>query len=113
MHSDVCGPMPVLSLGGALYFVTFIDDATRKVWVYILKRKDEVLATFQKFLALVENQSGKKLRCLRTDNGGEYVSHAFQEFCDAKGIKRDLTAPFNPEQNGVAERMNRTIQERV
>ncbi|MCO5609644.1 hypothetical protein L7F22_063874 [Adiantum nelumboides] len=113
VHSDVCGPMPVLFLGGALYFVTFIDDATRKVWVYTIKRKDEVFATFQKFLALVENQSGKKLRCLRTDNGGEYVSHTFQEFCDAKGIKRELTAPFNPEQNGVVERMNRTIQERV
>ena len=61
----------------------------------------------------MENQSGKKLKCLRIDNGGEYVSKAFADFCNSKGIKRELTAPCNPSQNGVAERMNRTIQEKV
>ena len=113
VHSDVCGPMPTISMGGASYFVTFIDDFSRKVWVYPLRRKDEVLSVFQKFVTLVENQSSKKVKCLRSDNGGEYVSRAFQEFCDSKGIKRELTPPYNPPQNGVAERMNRTIQEKV
>ena len=101
--------MPTISMGGASYFVTFIDDFSRKVWVYPLRRKDEVLSMFQKFVTLVENQSGKKVKCLHLYNSGEYVSRAFQEFCDSKGIKRELTAPYNPPQNGVAERMNRTI----
>ena len=68
---------------------------------------------FQKFVALVENQTGKKLKCLCFDNGEEYVSKIFQEFCDRKGIKRELTTPHNPPQNGVVERTNRTIQDRV
>jgi len=113
VHSDVCGPMPMASMGGALYFVTFIDDFSRKVWVYSLRRKDEVLKVFQRYVTLVETQTGKRLKCLRSDNGGEYVSKAFQDFCDAKGIKRELSAPYNPQHNCVAERMNRTIQEKV
>ncbi|MCO5555187.1 hypothetical protein L7F22_008730 [Adiantum nelumboides] len=112
VHSDVC-EMPQLSLGGKRYFVSFIDDATRKVWVYPLRVKSDVLDTFKKFLAFVENQTGKKLRSLRSDNGREYVFKAFIDFCTAKGIKREPTAPFNPSQNGVAERLNRTIQEKV
>ena len=113
VHSDVCGPMPTVSIGGASYFVTFIDDFSRKVWVYPLRRKDEVLSVFQKFVTLVENQFGKKVKFLHSDNGGEYVSRAFQEYCDSKGIKRQLIAPYNPPQNGVVESINRTIQERV
>ncbi|MCO5591037.1 hypothetical protein L7F22_045013 [Adiantum nelumboides] len=68
---------------------------------------------WMKFLAYVENQISKKLMSLRSDNGGEYVSKVFKDSCDTKGIKRELTAPFNPSQNGVAERLNRTIQEKV
>ena len=113
VHSDVCGPMPMALMGGALYFVTFIDDFSRKVWAYPLRRKDQVLQVFQRFVTLVEMQTGKKVKCLRSDNGGEYVSKAFQDFCDAKGIKRKLTAPYNPPQKGVSERMNRTIQEKI
>lgn len=69
--------MPTKSLGGASYFVNFIDDSTRKVWVYTLQSKDQVFSTCQKFLSLDENQSGRKLKCFRTDNGGEYVSQIF------------------------------------
>ena len=76
------------------------------MWVYFLKHKDDVLGVYKTFLQLVENQSGKKLKCLRTDNGGEYISKAFADFCDSKGIKQELTTPYNPSQNGVAERMN-------
>ena len=113
VHSDLCGPMPVKSLGGASYFLTFIDDSTRKVWVYLLKNKSDTFDAFKKFLAMVENQSGRKLKTLRTDNGGEYVSSEFKNFCSQKGIARQYTTPYTPAQNGVAERMNRTIQERV
>ena len=68
--------------------MTFIDDSTRKVWVYTLRSKDQVFSTFQKFLSLVENQSGRKLKGLRTDNGGEYISQEFIDFYDKRGIKR-------------------------
>ena len=105
--------MPVMSMGGAMYFGTFIDDFSQKVWAYPLKRKEQVVAVFQRFVTLVETHAGKKLKCLHLDNGGEYVSKAFQEFCDAKGTRREFTAPYNPPQNGVSERMNRTIQEKI
>ncbi|MCO5591598.1 hypothetical protein L7F22_045587 [Adiantum nelumboides] len=113
VHSDLCGPMPRLSLGGATYYCTFIDDYSCRVWVYFLKHKDEVLKVFKTSLQLVKNQSGQKLRCLKIDNGGDYVSKAFQDFCEAKGIKREQPAPYNTSQNGVAKCMNSTIQEKV
>ena len=112
VHSDVCGPMPTISLGGANYFVTFIDDFSQNVWAYPLKRKDEILSAFKKSVTLVESKIGKKVKCLRSDNGGEYISKSFQDFCDTKCIKRELIAPYTPPQNGVAKHMNRTIQER-
>ena len=80
MHLDVCGPLKVKSFGGALYFVTFIDDYSGKLWVYALKSKDQVLEKFKEFHASVERQSGKKLKCIRTDNGGEYYGH-FDIYC--------------------------------
>ncbi|GJV12066.1 putative RNA-directed DNA polymerase [Tanacetum coccineum] len=73
VHSDVCGPIKTKTLGGCSYFVTFIDDHSRKVWVYTLKTKDQVLDVFKQFHALVERQTGKKLKCIRSDNGGEYI----------------------------------------
>ena len=79
--------MPRRSLGGAQYFVTFIDDATHKVWVYAIKSKDETFSCFQRFLLSVENQSGKKVKDLRSDNGGEYISKEFANFCVEKDIK--------------------------
>ena len=90
IHSDVCGPMPTRSLGGSQYFVTFIDDATCKVWVYTIKSKDNTFACFQRFLSSVENQSGKKVKALRSDNDSEYISNKFADFCMEKGIKQGL-----------------------
>ena len=81
-----------------------------KLWVYSLKRKDQVLTIFQRFVTLVETQDDKKVKCLQFDNDGEYVSKSFQDFCDAKGIKREFTTPYNPPQNGILERMNRNTR---
>lgn len=113
VHSDVCGPIEVESLGGSKYFVTFIDDATRKTWVYMLKRKSEVFEIFQKFHAMVERETERKLKCLRSDNGGEYTSAEFKNYCSQHGIRHEKTVPRTPQHNGVAERMNRTIVEKV
>jgi hypothetical protein len=80
IHSDVCGPMPVKSLGGSLYYVTFIDHYLRKTWLYLLNTKDEVFIKFQEFKAQIENLTSKKIKTLRTDNGGEYTSKKFVSF---------------------------------
>jgi hypothetical protein len=111
IHSDVCGPMIVASLNGYLYYVLFIDDHSRKTWIYFLKNKDGVLANFQEFKAQVENLTGRRIKVLRSDNGGEYTSKDFNNFCIEAGIKREFTVPYNPQQNGVTERKNKTIIE--
>ena len=83
------------------------------MWVYVLKRKSEVFERFLEWKALVEKSSGHKLKILRTDNGGEYTSSEFQSILKKEGIKHELTVPKTPEQNGVSERMNRTLIEMV
>ncbi|RDX84970.1 hypothetical protein CR513_33901, partial [Mucuna pruriens] len=113
VRTYVCGPMEVESIGGAKFFVTFIDDASRRVWVYLLKSKDEVFKYFKHFHVMVERETGKKLKCLRSDNGGEYTSHEFRDYCFGHGIRHEKTVPGTPQHNGVAECMNRTILERV
>ena len=113
IHSDVCGKIGTQSLGGGEYFVTFVDDHTRHVWVYILKHKSEVLQRFQEWKALVEKSSGRKVKTLRSDNGGEYTSAEFALYLTKEGIKHELTTPHTPQQNGVAERLNRTLIEGV
>jgi hypothetical protein len=113
IHSDVCGPMPVKYLGGSLYYVIFIDDYSRKTWLYLVKTKDEVFSKFQEFKVEIKNLTNKKIKTLRTDNGGEYTSKEFVSFCKLVGIRRELIVPHNPQQNGVAERKNKSIEETV
>lgn len=97
IHSDVCGLMSTTSLNGYEYYVTFIDDFSRKTWIYFMKNKDEVFSRFKEFKALVENQTGKKIKILRSDNGGKYTSNAFKDFCAQEGIKKELTVSYNPQ----------------
>ena len=111
VHADLCGPMQTKSFGGSKYFLLFIDDSTRMSWVYFLQLKSETFQAFKKFKALVEKQSGNCIKTLRTDRGGEFLSHEFVEFCEEQGLHRELTAPYTPEQNGVAERKNRSVVE--
>uniref|UniRef100_A0A2N9IB18 CCHC-type domain-containing protein n=1 Tax=Fagus sylvatica TaxID=28930 RepID=A0A2N9IB18_FAGSY len=111
VHSDIWGPVRTPSKGGAQYFMSFIDDYSRKAWVYFLKNKSEAFAKFKIWKAEVENQTGRKIKCLRTDNGTEYRDGDFLKFCEEHGIKRHFTVRKTPQQNGVAERLNRTIIE--
>jgi len=92
--------MRTTSLGGARYFVTYIDDFSRKVWVYLLKSKGECLENFKEFKALVETQSDHKIKVFRSDNGGEYISNGFQGFLKAHGIEKQTSTPYRPQQNG-------------
>jgi hypothetical protein len=113
IHSDVWGPSPTVSYGGSSYFVTFIDDFSRKVWVYLLKRKVDVFIVFKQFRDLVEKSTGRSIKCLRTDNGGEYTSMEFKNYCKEAGIERHKTTAYTPQQNGVVECMNKTLLERA
>ena len=89
----------------------FTDDYSHFSWVSFLKFKLETFKNFKKFKAFTENQSGKKLKALRTDRGGEFLSNEFIVFCDENRIHRQLTAPYTPQQNSVAEQKNRTVVE--
>ena len=113
IHSDLWGPAQVQSKGGARYMLTFIDDYSRKVWVYFLKHKNDVFLTFKQWKALIEKQTGKQIKRLRTDNGMEFCEGDFDEFYKNEGIIRHRTIRMMPQQNGVAERMNRTLLERA
>ena len=109
IHADVCGVIKPESHGKSKYFLLFIDDFSRKTWVYFLKEKSEVFEIFKRFKVRVENESNLTIKAMRTDRGGEFTSNEFKQFCDEKGIRRPLTVPRTPQQNGVAERKNRTI----
>ena len=95
IHSDICGPIRIRSLTGSRYFITFIDDYSRRAWVYFLSHKSEALSKFQNFCQMAEAETGERLATLRTDRGGEYLSHEFIAFCSQMGIKRQLTSAYS------------------
>ena len=95
IHTDVSGRMSHVSLSGYKYHILFIDEHSRKTWIYFLKTKSEVFKRFQEFKALVETQTGRKIKVLRSDNGGEYTLGEFVDFCAEVGIRRQFTVPYN------------------
>jgi hypothetical protein len=109
VYSDVCGSISPTSIGGSMYFLIFTDDFSGKTWIYVLKEKKEVLSKFKEFKNLIEKQSECKLKCIRTDMRGEYISCDCDDYCKENGIVHQLTMPQTPQQNGVSERKNRTI----
>lgn len=113
IHADLCGPMEETSLGGSRYFFTLIDDFTHKVFVYFLRNKNEVTDVFKHFKSQIEKESGQQIKTFRTDNGGEFCNDRLKDFLRAQGIRHQTTIPYNPQQNGLAERMNRSIVEKA
>lgn len=113
VHADICGPIKPESNSNKRYILSFIDDFTRKTWIYFLHEKSEAFSMFRNFKAHVEKEIGAYIASLRTDRGGEFTSNEFVEFCKNQGISRQLTAAYTPQQNGVAERKNRTIMNMV
>ncbi|CAL8084841.1 unnamed protein product [Prunus armeniaca] len=106
VHANICGSTRTPSFNGKKYFLLFVDDYSRMMWVYFLEQKSEAFSFFKQCKAYGEKQSGYNLKTLRTDCGGEFTSNEFSEFCKSNGIKRELTASYTPQQNGVAERRN-------
>ncbi|KAG8474177.1 hypothetical protein CXB51_033819 [Gossypium anomalum] len=103
----------VPSRGGANYMLTFIDEFSRKVWAFFLKQKSDVFSAFKSWKIMIEKQTRKQIKYLRTDNGLEFCSDEFNRLCKSERIVRHLTVRYTPQQNDVAERMNRMIMEKV
>lgn len=113
VHTDICGPITPAAIDGSRYFVTFIDDHTHMCVVFTMKNRSEVLQCLQKFYSMSTAHFNTKLSRLRCDNGGEYSSSVFKNYCEEKGIIIEYTVPYTPQLNGVAERFNRTLCEKV
>lgn len=105
MHTDVCRVFSP-SLGGSRYFVTFMDDYSRYIHVRFLQHKDEEFEAFRSYKAHAEKQTGRKIKAVRSDNGGEYISWEFQRYLDTERIVHQWTCPHTPQMNGRAERLN-------
>ena len=101
IHTDICGPITPESFSGKRYFISFIDDYSRKTWVYFLKEKSEAFEVFKRFKVMVEKETDRHIKAVRSDRGGEYTSTAFMKYCEEQGIRRFLTAAYSPQQNGV------------
>lgn len=113
IHSDLCGPMENKSYGGMKYFISFIDDYSRMVHVYFLKDKQNILEIFKNYKRKVENQLNHTIKAIRTDNGKEYCNSNFDSYLARCGIIHQTSTPYTPQQNGLAERMNRTLVEKA
>lgn len=113
IHSDICGPMENVSLGGSRYFLIFVDDHSRMTYVYFLKSKNEAFQYFKEYKARVENATSNKIKILRSDNGREFCNRDFNSYLKKAGILHQKSNPYTPEQNGLCERMNRTLIEKA
>lgn len=109
VHADLYGPITPETAAGNKYFFLLVDDYSRLMWVYLLKTKNEAFGAFKKFKAMVEDGKERRIKVLRTDRGGEFVSNEFSQYCEEAGIIRHYTNLYTPQQNGVVERRNRTV----
>ena len=113
VHSDVCELNGVLTRGGKRYFIIFIDDFSRFTYLYLMRNKDESFDMFKRYKIEIENKKDRKIKILRSDRGGEYFPNDFSTFCEEHGIIHQSSAPYTPQQNGLAGRKNRTLVDMV
>ena len=113
IHTDVCGPISPESPGGSKYFLTFTDDYSRVTWVIPLKQKSQVFEELKAFIEYQEKVRRQSVECIRSDNGGEYTSNQIESWLKGKRIRHEKTVPYCPQQNGISERVNRTLCDRA
>ena len=113
VYSDVMGPVSVASMTNKRFMISFMDDKTRISSVAFMAKKSEALEKFKDFQATVEGESGLRIGTLRTDRGGEYVGKEFKRYLRSQEIEHEETIANTPEQNGVSERLNRTLMEKA
>ncbi|GJW98369.1 putative ribonuclease H-like domain-containing protein [Tanacetum coccineum] len=111
LHMDLFGPTSVRSINHASYCLVITDDCSRFCWVFFLAKKDETSGILKTFIRQIENQLNQQVKIIRSDNGTEFKNRVMLEFCGEKGIKQEFSNARTPQQNGVAERMNRTLIE--
>ncbi|WVZ67203.1 hypothetical protein U9M48_016315 [Paspalum notatum var. saurae] len=109
VHGDLCGPIRPATHGGRRYFLLLVDDHNRYMRLRLLTTKDQAAEAIKEIKARAEAETGKKLRALQTDRGGEFTSLEFSQYCAEEGVGRHLSAPYSPQQNGVVERKNQTV----
>lgn len=111
VHSDICGPMQTVSPSGKRYILTFIDDKSKFTKIFLITNKNEALGKFKEFVEAAKTKFGRKVKNIRSDRGGEYTGNDFLAYLAKEGIGNQRTAPYTPQQNGIAERKNRTLVE--
>ena len=113
MHSNLCGPIRITSIGSARYFVVFIDDFSRKVWLYAYNdfSRKECYEEYKDFNTLVKTQLEHKVKVFWLDNGKGFISKAFHCILEDHDIDYQIFIPYIPQQNGVSEHMNHTIMD--
>ncbi|KAL0364512.1 UNVERIFIED_CONTAM: Retrovirus-related Pol polyprotein from transposon TNT 1-94 [Sesamum angustifolium] len=111
IHTDVCGPMRTPSHEQNRYFILFINDYSKMTWVYFMREKSKVFKVFKKFKKLVEKQSGRSIKFSEAIGKKNITAQKFDKFCEEEGIEHQTTVSYNPQQNGVSERKNRTVME--
>jgi transposase InsO family protein len=109
MHGDLCSPVTPATPGGRRYFLLLVDGLSRYVWVVVLGSKGEAVDAIRRTQDAAEAECGRKLRVLRTDNGGEYTAAEFVSYYADEGVQRHYSAPYSPQQNDVVERRSQTV----
>nr|ABF95048.1 retrotransposon protein, putative, unclassified [Oryza sativa Japonica Group] len=111
LHMDLFGPVAYISIGGNKYVFVIVDDFSRFTWVYFLHDKSKAQDVFKRFAKQAQNLYDLTIKRVRSDNGGEFKNTQVEEFLDEEGIKHEFSAPYDPPQNGIVERKNRTLIE--
>jgi hypothetical protein len=111
LYMDLFGPISPMSIHHEKYTLVIVDEYSRYTWVYFLTKKSQAAETIMSFIKKIENQNDIRVKQIRTDNGTEFKNNDLESFCDEKGISQNFSSPYTPEQNGVAERKNRTLIE--
>ena len=111
VHGDLCGPITPQTPSHKRYLFVLIDDFSRYMWTMLLEEKSEAFEKFKSFKMIAESETKTLLKTFRSDRGEEFCSNEFLAYCDKNGVTRHLTAQYSPQQNGVAERRNRTVLE--
>ena len=111
LHMDLMRPMQVESLGGKRYALVVVDDYSRYTWVNFIREKSDAFDVFKELCIQIQREKGSNVVRIRSDHGREFENSKFNDFCSTEGIKHEYSSPITPQQNGVVERKNRTIQE--
>ncbi|GJT48960.1 retrovirus-related pol polyprotein from transposon TNT 1-94 [Tanacetum coccineum] len=111
LHMDLFGPVSLMSINHEKYTLIIIDEYSRYTWVYFFRKKSQAPKMIMYFIRMVENQNDVKVKQIKTDNGTKFINHELESFCDENGISQNLSSPYTPKQNGVAERKNKTLIE--